>query len=255
VQSGTGEDALHWRVEAACRAAWPASAELDLAGWRLRFASGHSRRANSANPAGWDAAALEIVLPFIEAAYAARGLPPVIRLPALFPADQLRRFEAVLQERGYLPEGDSPTLLADLPQIPMRMDPDVAIRPLPDADWLALQAQWQGWDAATLEKYQAIVTNVAPPAGFMTLSHAGAAALAFARITERMACLCSMVSDPARRRQGHGKRLLGAALAWAIREGADSACLQVEADNAPALALYRAMGFTRTLYAYRYWVK
>ena len=79
--------------------------------------------------------------------------------------------------------------------------------------------------------------------------------MAFAKVLDGTLCLNSMMSDPARRGAGHGKRLLGALLAWGIGQGARQACLQVEADNAPALALYRAMGFTRTLYGYRYWVR
>jgi hypothetical protein len=44
-------------LESAAWAAWPALAERDHAGWRLRTAQGYTKRANSAN-AGPDAQAL-----------------------------------------------------------------------------------------------------------------------------------------------------------------------------------------------------
>lgn len=248
--------ALLWRVEAACRAAWPAIEEIERTGWRLRFAAGHSHRANSANPMRADPAGPDEALPWIEAAYAAHDLETTIRLPALIDRDLQTTFENSLSERGYATEGDSLTLYAELPQLPMRLDPDVKITATPGADWLATQADWRGWDAATLARYRAIMTRVESPAGFMALSLAGSiSAMAFARIHEGTLCLNSMMANPQERGQGHGKRLLGALLAWGIRQEATAACLQVEIDNAPALALYRGMGFTRELYGYRYWVK
>lgn len=247
---------LTWRAEAACRAAWPAPEEIEGGGWRLRFAAGHSQRANSANPMRADPAGPGDILPWIEAEYAARGLPPIIRMPDLVDPHHRAAFEVALVRRRYAAAGDSLTLYAELPQMPVRLDPDVRITPAPDGDWLATQAAWRGWDQVTCDRYRAIVTRVAAPAGFMALAlPGGTAAMALVALHGGISCINSMASDPRARRQGHGRRLLGAALAWAMRQGAHAACLQVEADNAAALALYRAMGFTRQLYAYRYWVK
>ena len=47
------------------------------------------------------------------------------------------------------------------------------------------------------------------------------------------------------------RRLVQSALKWARQRGARSAWLQVEADNAQALALYRALGFDE-IYRYHY---
>jgi ribosomal protein S18 acetylase RimI-like enzyme len=53
------------------------------------------------------------------------------------------------------------------------------------------------------------------------------------------------------RQQGHGRNLILSALKWARLRGARQAWLQVEADNAPALALYGSLGF-ETVYPYHY---
>ena len=49
--------------------------------------------------------------------------------------------------------------------------------------------------------------------------------------------------DPAARRKGVGAALLAGALAALKAEGADQCFLEVRAANAPALALYRRLGF------------
>ena len=60
------------------------------------------------------------------------------------------------------------------------------------------------------------------------------------------------MTDPARRGQGLGRRMIAALLYWARRHGADAACLQVQSDNTAAQALYASVGLTRNLYGYHY---
>ncbi len=48
------------------------------------------------------------------------------------------------------------------------------------------------------------------------------------------------------RGRGHGRALLGQALLAASAKGCDTVFLEVDARNAPALALYRRAGFTQT---------
>jgi ribosomal protein S18 acetylase RimI-like enzyme len=55
------------------------------------------------------------------------------------------------------------------------------------------------------------------------------------------------------RGRGYASRILGALMAWGIEQGANGACLQVEAQNIAARKLYRGMGLNRELYRYRYW--
>ncbi|MNL85424.1 Mycothiol acetyltransferase [compost metagenome] len=58
---------------------------------------------------------------------------------------------------------------------------------------------------------------------------------------------------PGHRRKGLASRILAALLHEARTLGARRAYLQVEADNAPAIALYSGLGFTPA-YGYRYWM-
>jgi ribosomal protein S18 acetylase RimI-like enzyme len=65
-------------------------------------------------------------------------------------------------------------------------------------------------------------------------------------------CYESLITDRRLRRQGWGRRIVYALAAWARDQGAVGACLEVEAHNAPARALYDAIGLTRELYRYHY---
>lgn len=56
----------------------------------------------------------------------------------------------------------------------------------------------------------------------------------------------TIVVDPALRGHGQGQRLLGQALLAASERGVTQVFLEVDATNAPALALYAAAGFDRT---------
>lgn len=53
-----------------------------------------------------------------------------------------------------------------------------------------------------------------------------------------------MTVDPAHRREGLATAVMAALARRALEEGASAAWLQVEADNAGALALYDGLGFS-----------
>jgi ribosomal protein S18 acetylase RimI-like enzyme len=60
-----------------------------------------------------------------------------------------------------------------------------------------------------------------------------------------------VVTDEAMRGQGIATALVARLLARAWDRGARVAYLQVDADNAPAIAVYRRYGFS-TIYTYHY---
>jgi len=57
--------------------------------------------------------------------------------------------------------------------------------------------------------------------------------------------ILTLAVDPAGRRQGVGRALVEAAAGLAAAQGAEEMFLEVAVDNAAALALYEAAGFTR----------
>ena len=77
------------RLEELAFRGWPALEACDSAGWRLRFAGGYTKRANSINALGPDAQTDPATLQSLEMAYRERGQSPVWRLSPLAPATSI----------------------------------------------------------------------------------------------------------------------------------------------------------------------
>lgn len=244
------DGSLNWRVERLCHRAWPSLAEEISGDWVFRFSNGLSRRGNSANPLGPQAGDVAGLLATAERAFTQRHLPLLVRTPGLLDA----AVERDLAARGFVPEGETLTLFCDLPPMPMRRDPDVVIAPTPGEDWLQRIWAMKGLPPGDRDTYRKIVAALDIPCAFMALHIRDAmVAMGFVAHHDGLLCIESLITDPAYRGQGHAKRLVGAMLAFGINQGVAGACLQVVADNEPAIRLYRGMGFLRELYRYRYW--
>jgi ribosomal protein S18 acetylase RimI-like enzyme len=240
------ERALEWRVEEACLNAWPALQEVLFDGWVLRFSGGLTRRANSANPLR---PVSQVNLPACEALYRRAGLPTIIRMLSLIDPVVDDR----LAEAGYTAEGESCVLYAPIEDVEAAGDPDVRLLDQPTQEWFAAMAALQNHSSEQAATYRRIVGQLAIPAAFAVLSdEGGTVALAYGALHNGLLCYESVITDRRRRRQGWGRRIVNALTAWARDEGAVGACLEVEAHNAPARALYDAIGLKRELYRYHY---
>lgn len=245
---------LAWQVEETELNAWPALKEIYLDGWVLRFGAGVSgggvsRRANSANPLSLDAHGGDALIAACENHYRRHKLPTLFRIVSLLD----REFDDRLAARGYTAEGGTVTLYGDIAKVPAATDPQVMLLARPSARWCAAMAALQGHNAVHARIYRRIVSRIALPARFAMLVEDGApAALAYVVMQHGLLCYESVVTDPTRRRRGYSRRLLAAIAAWAKTEGATGVCLQVQADNAPAMPLYHSIGLTTELYRYHY---
>ena len=244
---------LAMRAEEACYAAWPAVRNVALDGWLLRFAGGHTNRANSVSvvvAAQGDPARKAAAC---EALYAAEGLPTVFRLSTACPEPGL---DTVLDARLYgAPFHESLVLHAAQLDLP----PDTATGAAlsegrPDEHWLATSARLGGLDAAGTALRARIFDALAVPAAFASVEVDGTvAAQAFGAVKDGLVCLNGVATAPEHRGRGYARRAVAAVLAWASeRQDVSGACLQVMADNPPALALYRRLGFTSELSRYHY---
>lgn len=80
----------------------------------------------------------------------------------------------------------------------------------------------------------------------VAFEHSQPSGLLYVRLEGLMAQLYGMWVAPALRRQGRGAALLGSALLWARKKGADRAELWVSEGNMAAIRLYEGVGFRDT---------
>ena len=240
------EPALEWRVEETCLNAWPALREVLLDGWVLRFSAGLTRRANSANPLR---PVSHVDLRSCEALYRRDGLPTIVRVVSLI--DPL--VDDNLAKAGYTGEGESCVLYGPIEDIEAAPDPDVRLLDEPTEEWFAAMSALQNHSSEQAATYRGIVGRLAIQAAFAALSdEGGTVALAYGALHNGLLCYELVITDSRRRRQGGGRRIVKALTSWARDRGAVGACLEVEAHNTPARALYDAIGLKRELYRYHY---
>jgi GNAT superfamily N-acetyltransferase len=248
IAPGMTADERPWRVEQTCFNAFPSLQQVLFEGWLMRFSGGLSRRANSVNPLGPGCSRIAAAIAAAEALYRAQGLPTIFRVPSLVdPA-----LDRELASRGYTSEGESCVLYGAMGGLAAAADPAVRLSASPDAEFLAAMATLQGHSATQSAIYRGILGAIAIPARFALLAVDGApAALGYGALHDGLLCYESVITDQGHRRQGLARRVLGSLAAWARDTGATGACLQVEAANAPALALYVGFGLGE-LYRYHY---
>ncbi len=240
---------LAWRVEETCLNAWPALRQVLLDGWVLRFSEGLTRRANSVNPLRADHHDIDALIPACEGLYQRQRLPTIFRLPSIIEPALDRQLDAL----GYGTEGYSHVLYGDIDVVASARDPEVQLSPHPAPQWFRAMAALQNQSSEQSEIYRRIVGAIVIPAMFATLAiDREIVALAYGALHNGLLCYESVVVDPRRQRRGYGRRVIAALAAWAREEGASGACLQVEAGNAAALALYDRIGLKMLLYSYHY---
>ncbi len=240
---------LDWRIEEACHNAWPAARQIWLGDWMLKFAPGVSRRANSANPLRAEAAGIDALVAAGTDLCRAQGQPLLVRVLSLLDPAVDRRLAAL----GFSAEGESCVLYAGLGEVVRGRDPAVETSSRPGAGWLSAMSAIREHSPDQAAMYRRIVDSIAVPAAFLCLRADGRlAALAFGVLHDRLLCCESVITASEFRGRGYSRRLMAAMFAWAEAAGAEGVCLQVEAANNPALALYRRLGLRSERFRYHY---
>jgi GNAT superfamily N-acetyltransferase len=262
---------IHTLQETAARG-WPAQETERLGDWTLRAAAGFTRRANSALPAGDPGLPLPAAAERITAWYAERGLPAYIQAPG-------EELDAGLAALGWTAEARALMLTAPLAPVADRPGAErVTLSREIDDEWLARyhRAGAPG-DAATLfspgerppvpprkdqatgvarddiTRQSAMKVLTGGPSVWFAVVPGAASPRAIGRcvVDGRWAGFNAVEVDPAHRRQGLATAVMAALARNALTEGATGAYLQVEEENAGALAMYEGMGFALH-HAYHY---
>ncbi|MER6047398.1 GNAT family N-acetyltransferase [Streptomyces sp. NPDC001793] len=238
---------------------WPAIETERLGGWILRASvqespggagpgeavagrrAGFTRRANSVLAVGDPGLPLDEALDRVTRWYAERGLPPLLTVATGRP-DADERLAAELAARGWSDEAHTSVRIAALAPL-ADTDTDtsaVLLSRRPDAGWLGLYNRTGTPTAAA----SAVLTG-GPSVWFARVPapDGGTAAIGRLVVDGRWAGFAAVETAAGRRRAGLATLVMAALAERALEEGASAAYLQVEADNAGALALYDGLGF------------
>jgi ribosomal protein S18 acetylase RimI-like enzyme len=235
-------------IEEISLSALPALQTVYCDGWVLRFAGGHTRRANSVNPLYPSTLDIGEKIAYCEALYHAQGLPAVFKLTdAVNPPD----LDAILAERGY--QKSPPTSVQTMRLNGTPIERPATIDTLRSGDWLDAYARMNDVPLHRRDVLGRMLDGLITPSGYAAVEVNGEiAAVGLGVLTQDYVGLFDIVTAAQVRRQGLGRRIVASLLKWGQDNGARHAYLQVVADNIPAVGLYRSLGFSE---AYPYWYR
>jgi ribosomal protein S18 acetylase RimI-like enzyme len=238
------------RLEAVGFRAWPAASAQYDGSWLFRLTAGHpSRRLNSVNPLDpSDVRDIEIRLEKAAKRFSDYGRPLLVRQTPLTPP-QLVSF---MDSAGWADIGQTIVMTSNLADLPR----EEGVEHLPSRDvgrFVDARIRVAGDDPALKPGLTEIINAIKPEVGLFIFEEPdfGPTAVTLAVQDNDLAGILQLGVAEARRGQGTGTAVLHAALRWAKLKGARQAWVQVEADNAAAIALYRRAGFT-DVYRYSY---
>lgn len=237
------------RFEAAGFRAWPASSVHYDGTWVIRLTAGHpAKRLNSINPLDpGDCDNLTERIARASRRFESYGRPSIFRMSPLG-GDFITAF---LDQEGWSRFSESVVMSANLAAIDFdRVIDLIPIRDMPRFIGAAMVVH--DFEPSIRPGLSEIVTSIEPESGLFLLEDGDRpVASAICVHDGDLAGLFEVATASTERGRGHGRRVVLSALKWARLRGARVGWLQVEADNAAAIALYRSLGF-QPVYTYHY---
>ena len=239
------------RIEEAGLNALQTQRQLFYDGWVLKLSAGKAKRARSVNAFFGSTLPLPRKIEHCEKIYAQHGLAPLFRMtPFNCPAD----LEDALAARGYV--AFETTLVQamkmdEAPAIPAAAD-DVEIAALGAAAFVEAAGELRGSTVGQREAHRERLENSPLDKRCVAVSASGrVVCTAQVAVEGGLVGVYDVVTAEDARGKGYATLACASLLSWAWQHGANVAYLQVTADNAPAISIYRKFGFA-TIYSYHY---
>ncbi|QQE72656.1 GNAT family N-acetyltransferase [Brevibacillus composti] len=238
-------------IEELAANSWPAYIQQTLGAWRLRINSDETKRANSVFACG-PFPEHEEWMGIVEDFYRRRSLSPCYYISQTSPAG----LDGMLAAAGYRKTEACYTMIAHCRDLMNRsgMAEPFACEFAGEAsrEWILDFLRLEGYSPDSYEGYVHIFSAIGPKKAFVILRDQGEVVALGTAVAERgWAGLSNIIVDPQHRGRGAATALVRSLADWSWSNGADQLYLQVLQDNAPALSLYRKLGFT-FMYEYHY---
>lgn len=221
-------------------------------GWLLRYSPGKARRARCVQAVAAGRLPLDERLALCRAVFDEAGLPMLLRItPFSLPAG----LDQALADRGYGTLDDTRVMVATEPAARAEpLPPNLQIERLAPAAFAEVVGTLRGSPSGQrAAQAQRLLASPVPCQGWVLRRPDEPAVLACGQMATEadLVGLYDVFTAPEERGQGLARLLCSQLLALAVQGGARTAYLQVEADNAPARAVYQRLGFADA-YAYHY---
>lgn len=215
-------------------------------GWLIRYANGHTKRANSVSVLYPSSLKLSDKIAYCEKQYAKAGLPCIFKL-----TDDDMQLNCVLEQRGYKAVDSTDVMIRELDVFSADTD-NCVFTNSPTEEWLGAYFEFEGLtDKAKQDTFRHMLSNVTADTIYgAVLNNGRIVSCASAAIEHGYMLLQNVVTDPDMRGCGFGKKVCGALINEAKKSGADRSYLQVVVSNTVAVNLYKKLGFHKV---YSYW--
>ncbi len=238
------------RIEEAGLNALQTQRQLFYDGWLLRVSPGTAKRARSVNAHFGSTLSVDTKIRHCERVYAMHALPTLFRVtPFAHPSG----LDDALDANGYGMFQPTYVQLAPLeraPEVPAERSIELVaptIETFVD-EVTALRGSTIEQRAAHFERLACTPLSVR---ALVARCDGRTIACGQVALDGTLAGIYDMVTDAAFRGRGAATQIVAELLSWAWQHGATHAYLQVDAENAAALAVYRKFGFA-TAYVYHY---
>ncbi len=232
---------------------WPARTFVFYDGWIVGMSDGYTRRANCVVPLRSGHISPRAKISRCEGLFESAGLRTCFKLTE---HSQPPGLDAALAELGYGREAETFVEVVALDGEhgkPAHPAADIVVADSVTPRWLEAHSRLHGLDERDRAALSATLDRIClPMACALVADGDGDVACGLCTIDGDTAGLFGIAVAETKRRQGLGRRITTALLAWARGARASKAFLQVTLANEGARALYAGMGFAEV---YRYWYR
>jgi ribosomal protein S18 acetylase RimI-like enzyme len=236
--------------EAGLNASAPTQQRL-LDGWLVRFSPGKAKRARCVNAIAPGRMPVGVKLGLCQQVFDEAALPMLLRIT---PFSQPNGLDAMLERLGMRRIDDTRVMVCTEPaaQRAEPLPPGLQLLPIGHEAFAQSIGALRGSPLSQRQSHGLRLANAPVPFVAHVLKRDGeVVACGQVAIEGDMVGLYDVFTAPSARGQGMARLLCSHLIAQATARGAQVGYLQVEADNAPARAVYRRLGFDDA-YAYHY---
>lgn len=221
-------------------------------GWILRYSNGYTYRGNSINPLYSSTIGLEDKIEYCEYKYLKKGLPCVYKMTE----NVDEGLDSSLEKRGYTIEKSADIMIFKIDTNTDLQIKDVKISLDMTDEWLDGFLKLNGITNESMKSTaKTMLSNIQNPVFCVSINEGETMiACGLGVLENRKIGLYDINVTEQYRRKGFGTKICQALINEGIKNGADTAYLQVASLNEKAVQLYNSLGFKR-LYTYWYRVK